>query len=142
VVATCSANAVVAGCTQANMVANSLAWNYKYDADGHQVLAVPPHNAVLTALDETATIYDSAGGRVSSIVSCPATSSSCTTAAYADRHTDATYDALGRATAKTVYLGTGTGSQKLASSTVYDGVNGRVNVPVYGHEKSPPLTAI
>lgn len=40
--ATCTANAVAAGCTAANIATSNLSWQYKYAADGHQVRATPP----------------------------------------------------------------------------------------------------
>ena len=33
---TCSANAVVAGCTSATIASSTLAWHYKYDGNGHE----------------------------------------------------------------------------------------------------------
>jgi RHS repeat-associated protein len=127
--ATCSADAVAAGCSAANIATSNLAWHYYYDLAGHQQRAVPPVNAHLAALDETVAIYDSAAQRVVSVVSCPASAgSSCTVASNADRHTDTAYDALGRATSSNVYAGTTTSNPQLTSMTAYDGLGHTLSV--------------
>jgi RHS repeat-associated protein len=139
-IATCSANAVAHGCTSSNIATSSLAWQYTYDQMGHQTLAVPPHNTVLTPLDETATIYDSNSIRVSSVVSCAPGAPACTTSAGADRHTDLTYDALGRTTGSIAYSGTGTSTVKLNTTTTYDSLNRKLAARYVGAGQANPDT--
>ncbi len=102
------------GCDPATP-SNGQAWHYTYDAMGHQVSQAPPVNQTLTALSSRSWTYD-AGGRLTSVCDFAA-GGSCATAT---RHTDPTYDGLGRELSRTVYSGSGTGTPKLAWTTTYN----------------------
>ena len=83
VLATCSADAVVGGCTPVNISASSAAWHYAYDAMGHQTVATPPLNAYKT-LAATTSVYELSGaGRLHTVTA-------------STRTTTYGYDVLGR----------------------------------------------
>jgi RHS repeat-associated protein len=120
---TCSpAQVFVGGCVPSSG-SEDQAWRYAYDAMGHQVSQVPPVNQTATALSSRSWTYD-AGGRLTSICDFAAGG----TCATATRHTDFTYDPLGRELTRTVYQGSGTGSPKLSWTNTWnpDGSQGSV----------------
>jgi RHS repeat-associated protein len=143
--ATCTPNAVAAGCSAATITTSTLAWRYAYDAMGHQTSATPPVNAVATAMATTTATYDLAGaGHLSSSAQGTART---TTAAYdaAGRQTTTvvamggsywssanTLDSLGRSTAVAT---TGTTSDKLLQT--YDATGRLTNL---GRYVSPTVT--
>jgi RHS repeat-associated protein len=82
---------------------------------GHRVTQVPPVNQTATVLSSRSWAYD-AGGRLTSLCDFAA-GGSC---ASASRHTDFTYDALGRELTRTVYQGFGTGTPKLTWTNTWN----------------------
>jgi RHS repeat-associated protein len=92
---------------------NAQAWHYTYDALGRMATQVPPVNATATALDTRAWTYET-GGRLASVIDR-------TAGGTVGRHTDTTYDALGRPTLDKTYQGSGTGTLKLQTTTTYLG---------------------
>ncbi|MEK6719843.1 MAG: RHS repeat-associated core domain-containing protein [Chloroflexota bacterium] len=97
-------------------------WRYTYDAAGHVLTETPPTN-VGTALATTTNFYDTASGGARLTSSCDATGSgACTTPL---RHTDLTYDALGRLTQSIIHQGAGTASPKIRTLSTYDGAGQR-----------------
>jgi YD repeat-containing protein len=115
--ATCSPNAVAAGCSSANITTNGRAWRYTYDLAGHQTLATPPDNAVATDLAATTSSYELGGaGRLHQTSSGPRTTT------YA-------YDALGRQNYVSV---TTTGVGTLTTTSTLDGAGRTLSVATTG----------
>jgi RHS repeat-associated protein len=123
----CSPQQVYLGGCAPGTPSSGQAWHYTYDAMGRQVTQVPPINQTLTALDSRSWTYD-AGSRLTTVCDFAA-GGSCATAS---RHTDTTYDGVGRVLTSKVYAGAGTGSLKLSwtdswnpdgsqASTAFDG---------------------
>jgi RHS repeat-associated protein len=117
-VATCSPDAVVAGCTSSNITTSSLAWHYTYDAMGRVATATPPVNAG-TQLVTTTTNYDT-GGRLSSVVESAGSNTI--------RSTGFGYDAAGRqtSTASTV------GSSTLTTTLTLDSLGRQTQIATTG----------
>jgi RHS repeat-associated protein len=117
VIATCSANAVVGGCTAANIATSTAAWRYTYDAMGHQTGATPPDNALATGLASTSSSYGLAGaGRPDSVTTGP-------------RTTTYHYDAAGRQY-ETVETTTGPGT--LTTTMTLDCLGRETSISVSG----------
>jgi RHS repeat-associated protein len=122
-VATCAPNAVkVDACdvlsTNPLTAPYQSGWHYGYDVMGNLVAEVPPNNVTLTDIDLTEHVYDAPGLRV--VSTCRyALAGSCATAS---RHTDLTYDDLGRITQSVVYQGAGTTQPKIRTTTTFDGL--------------------
>jgi RHS repeat-associated protein len=97
-IATCSPDAVVAGCNSSNITTSSLAWHYAYDLMGRVATATPPVN-VGTQLVTTTTNYET-GGRLSSVVE--------SVGANTIRSSSYGYDDAGRQTTTAVTVGSST----------------------------------
>lgn len=123
----CPAKAVFAsGCAGGSAVN---AWHTAFDAMGRQVSQVPPVNTTTTALDTRAWTYD-AGGRLASVIDQSA-------AGAVNRHSDYTYDALGRALTEQIYLGAGTGNVELSWTNTYNADGTRASRSFDGSAASP-----
>ena len=124
VLGSCSPAAVDAGCDPTNG-ADASSWHYAYNAMGHVTSQTPPSanpsDSTLAAVGSTGFVYNVAGQLVST---CTYVSGGC---ANALRHTDATYDNLGRQTQTRVYSGPGTNTLKMTSSTTYDAASEKVS---------------
>ena len=102
----------ITGCDETSS-SNVQAWHWTYDVAGNQVSQVPPANTTLTPLDSTVWTYDG-GGRLTSVTD--QTNGGLVT----HRHTDtpaSAYDALGRLLVSPTYLGSGTGTLALQTTT-------------------------
>jgi hypothetical protein len=108
-------------------------WHYTYDAMGRQSSQVAPVNqSPGPDLNTTAWSYGVTGALSSQCSYVPG--GSCTTPA---RHTDYTYDALGRALTEKTYQGAGTGTLKL-SFVRADGADG---AQAHAQGRPPPRRA-
>ena len=116
-VGTCSPAAVAAGCDPSSAT-DATAWHYSYDAMGHMTTQTPPSanpaDSNLPVVVSTDFVYD-VSGLLSS--TCSYSAGGC---ANALRHTDATYDKLGRQIATRLYAGSGTSSPELTSAFEYN----------------------
>jgi RHS repeat-associated protein len=116
----CPAGAVAASTCSATDLAAPTAWHYDYDAVGHQTTTIPPVNTTVTLLDASVDIYEAAGRLLTSCQLAHGTNASC--AGSPARHTDYTYDSVGRTTSAKTYLGAGTsGNLKLQTDYEYLG---------------------
>src|SRR6185369_17287370 len=95
----CTAEQIDAGGCDETDVNEVQAWHYEFDAVGRQTKTIPPVNTAITALTTEQTVYD-AGGRVTQTCRYPAGSS---WGQYTSRHTDFTYDNLGRPLTQKTY---------------------------------------
>ena len=115
-VGTCSPAAGV-GCNAANS-SDATAWHYGYDAMGHLTSQTPPSanpaDSGLSPVASTGFVYDVSGLLLST---CSYVSGGC---AGALRHTDASYDRLGRQTATRLYSGADLSALKMTSGSTYD----------------------
>ena len=130
-----SADACDPTSTATGSTAYQSAWHYGYDAAGHVVGQVAPVNnlAGAVALDTKSWAYD-AGGRLTS--QCDVTSGG--TCASPARHTDMTYDGIGRTLTVKTYLGAGTsGNLKLSWTKTYDADSTLTSVAFDGTGSSP-----
>lgn len=84
---------------------------------------IPPVNVTATALDTTVWTYNAAGQLTNQ------TSQNATPTVH--RHTDLTYDAVGRVTQSIVYAGSGTGTPKIKTTTTYLGDGAQASLAVY-----------
>jgi RHS repeat-associated protein len=132
----CAAGQVQAdGCNPATGAGLTYGWRYTYDAAGHTLTDTPPDN-VGTDLVSTFYTYDTATGANRLTTACDAVAANCTTPA---RHTEFTYDDLGRVTSSIIYQGAGTGTPKLRTVTTYDGAGQRTGLDSY--ENGSPTAA-
>jgi RHS repeat-associated protein len=109
----CPAEQVYIGGCDPSSASEDQAWHWTYDAMGHQATQVPPVNQTVAVLDTTAWAYD-AGGRLTSVTDQSA-------GGTIHRHTDSTYDGVGRLTVAATYQGSGTGTEKVRTTTTYLG---------------------
>jgi RHS repeat-associated protein len=108
----CSAVQVqVGGCDPADGGENQ-AWHYGYDTLGRRVSQIPPLNTSVTPLNAREWIYAPAG-RLTSV-------EDRTDGGGVSRHTDFTYDNLGRALTEQVYLGSDTSNLELAFTSTWN----------------------
>ena len=98
-------------------------WHWTYDDAGHQASEIPPVNQTAAALDTTLWAYNAAGQLTSQ------TSQNTTPTIH--RHTDLTYDNVGRVTQSIVYQNSGTGTPKIKTTTSYLGDGAQDTVAVY-----------
>ena len=112
---TCSPAQVFATGCDPSSGAEDQSWRYGYDAMGHQVSQAPPVNQTAAALSSRIWTYD-VGGRLTSVCDFAA-GGSCATAT---RHTDFTYDNLGRELTRTAYAGSGTSTPKLTWTNTWN----------------------
>src|SRR5439155_2948366 len=103
--------------------------HWTYDLAGHQASQVAPVNTTpgLNPLDMTFWSYD-AGGRLTSAADQPSLIAT-------DRHTDVTYDGVGRTLTAKTYQGAGTGTLKLQTTTTYLG-DGQASSVAYAENGS------
>ncbi len=85
----------VGGCDPA-VAGEVQAWHYEFDALGRQTKTIPPDNTAAVDLTTEETVYE-AGGRIAKTCRYPAGTSCGSTNS---RHTDFTYDDLGRLTSQ------------------------------------------
>jgi len=104
----CPAVGVVAGCV-ATSGSDTRAWHYGLDALGRTTSQVAPDNVSATDLDATVWTYEG-GGRLGSVIDQ-------TDSGTIGRHTDLTYDKLGRTLTSRVYLGAGTSGNLRQTTT-------------------------
>jgi len=125
----CAAAQVQAdGCNPATGAGLTYGWRYTYDAAGHVATDTPPDN-VGTDLVTTTTVYDTASGGARLTSVCEATGTGGCTSPL--RHTELTYDDLGRTTQSIVYAGAGTASPKIRTTTTFDGAGQRTATATY-----------
>jgi RHS repeat-associated protein len=115
----CPAKQVQAAACNPATASSPTAWHYGYDKMGRIVSQVPPVNVLAgsTATNSKSWVFD-VEGRVTS--QCDfAAGGSCTTST--NRHTDYTYDNVGRELAQKVYAGPGTtGNLRLSWTKTYN----------------------
>ena len=126
---TCSPAATAAACDPASGT-DTLAWHYLYDAMGHMTSQTPPRanpaDSNLGAVAATGFVYDVSGLLVST---CSSVTGDCGSAL---RHTDASYDGLGRQTQTRLYSGSDTSSLKMTSTSGYDAAGQIVSTALDG----------
>jgi len=96
----CPAKQVQAGGCDPTSSSNAQAWHYTFDQMGRQTVSVPPVNQSAAVLNTSETVFDT-GGRIAKTCTYPA-GQSCTSTTNT-RHTDLTYDGLGRVLSSKVY---------------------------------------
>jgi RHS repeat-associated protein len=118
VLATCTPNAVAAGCNASNITTSNRAWRYTYDVMGRQLTATPPVNT-FTALASSSSTYEPGGHLVSTVSSDGTTS----------RTSVPTYDALGRTTSSVV---TQTALGSLTTTVSFDSLGRQTRIATSG----------
>ena len=97
------------------------AWRYTYDANGSVLTETSPTRSIATAMAVRTNAYDTTSG------GARLTSGTDSNGTYV-RHTDPTYDPLGRVTQTITYQNAGTGTPKLRTIHAYDAGSQRTNV--------------